>query len=166
MTISSTAKRRVGATGTADAGTSHAVSVPQAQLGHDVVAVSEWWEQAACAGRDPTWWSEQRPMWPAAVALCLSCPVRQSCLAEAVAYRDNGVIRGGMLLIDSPKRGHTATPLICDHCRRRPVRVSERGRATRYCGSACRAAASRARADQSERVAAAHRRNPRRSAVA
>lgn len=106
-----------------------------------------WWQRAACAGRDPAWWSaEDRPMWPAAVRLCLSCPVRDSCLAEAVAQRDNGVIRGGMLLVDTP-RGHTVVPLICANCGRRPVRHTDRGGVPRYCGRACQAANNQRRAN-------------------
>jgi hypothetical protein len=96
-----------------------------------------WWQRAACAGRDPTWWSaEDRPMWQSAVRLCLSCPVRESCLAEAVRQRDNGVIRGGMLLVDT-SRGYAVVPLICANCGRRPVRPTESGGVPRYCGRTC-----------------------------
>jgi Transcription factor WhiB len=96
-----------------------------------------WWDRAACAGRDPTWWSsEERPMWPAAVRLCLSCPVRDSCLQDAVQRRDNGVIRGGMLLVDT-SRGYAAVPLICANCGLRPVRLTESGGVPRYCGRTC-----------------------------
>lgn len=99
-----------------------------------------WWQHAACAGRDPTWWSaEDRPMWPAAVRLCLSCPVRDRCLAEAVQQRDNGVIRGGMLLVDT-SRGYAVVPLICANCGRRPVRLSSTGGVPRYCGRTCQVA--------------------------
>jgi hypothetical protein len=96
-----------------------------------------WWDRAACAGRDPAWWSsEERPMWPAAVRLCLSCPVRDSCLEDAVRQRDNGVIRGGMLLVDT-SRGYAAVPLICANCGLRPVRLTESGGVPRYCGRTC-----------------------------
>jgi Transcription factor WhiB len=96
-----------------------------------------WWDRAACVGRDPTWWSsEERPMWQAAVRLCLSCPVRDSCLADAVQQRDNGVIRGGMLLVDT-SRGYAAVPLICANCGLRPVRLTESGGVPRYCGRTC-----------------------------
>jgi transcription factor WhiB len=96
-----------------------------------------WWHQAACAGRNPAWWSsEERPMWPSAVRLCLSCPVRKSCLEEAVEQRDNGVIRGGMLLVDT-SRGYAAVPLICANCGLRPVRMTESGGVPRYCGRTC-----------------------------
>lgn len=103
-----------------------------------------WWQLAACAGTDPAWWSsEARPMWPAAVRLCLSCPVRQACLEEAVRQRDNGVIRGGMLLVDT-SRGYTTVPLICANCGRRPVRPTESGAVPRYCGRTCQVASNRA----------------------
>jgi hypothetical protein len=109
-----------------------------------------WWQRAACAGRDPTWWSSDvRPMWPAAVRLCLSCPVRDSCLEEAVRQRDNGVIRGGMLLVDT-SRGYSTVPLICAHCGRRPVRLNGSGGVPRYCGRTCQVA-SYQRTARSER---------------
>lgn len=159
-------KLRAGdAASSRDGDASHtAASASQPQSSRRLAVTGGWWERAACAGRDPTWWSEQRLMWPAAVTVCLSCPVRESCLADAVAQRDNGVIRGGMLLVDSPKRGHTATSLVCDYCRRKPVRVSTRGRATRYCGSACQTAASRARASPPGQAAAGQS-GPSRSAA-
>jgi hypothetical protein len=78
-------------------------------------------------------------MWPAAVRLCLSCPVRESCLADAVAQRDNGVIRGGMLLVDT-SRGYSVVPLICANCGLRPVRLTETGGVPRYCGRTCQVA--------------------------
>lgn len=103
-----------------------------------------WWQRAACAGRNPTWWSsEDRPKWPAAVRLCLTCPVRESCLAEAVRQHDSGVIRGGMLLVDT-SRGYGAVPLICANCGRRPVRLTESGGIPRYCGRTCQASHQRA----------------------
>jgi hypothetical protein len=99
-----------------------------------------WWHRAACAGWDPGWWSsDERPMWPAAVRLCLSCPVRDSCLEEAVRQRDNGVIRGGMLLVDT-SRGYSTVPLICANCGLRPVRLTESGGVPRYCGRTCQVA--------------------------
>jgi hypothetical protein len=102
--------------------------------------VDRWWQRAACAGRDPAWWSaDNRVMWPTAVRLCLSCPVRDSCLAEAVGQRDNGVIRGGMLLADT-SRGYTMVPLICTNCGVRPVRLTGNGGVPRYCGRACQMA--------------------------
>jgi hypothetical protein len=99
-----------------------------------------WWQQAACAGQNPTWWSsDDRPMWQNAVRLCLSCPVRDSCLEDAVRQRDNGVIRGGMLLVDT-SRGYTVVPLICANCGLRPVRLTESGGVPRYCGRTCQVA--------------------------
>jgi hypothetical protein len=117
-----------------------------------VHAIDRWWQRAACAGRDPTWWSsEDRPMWPAAVRLCLSCPVRESCLAEAVQQRDNGVIRGGMLLVDT-SRGYSVVPLICANCGLRPVRPTETGGVARYCGRTCQLAGNPRRSRPAGRI--------------
>jgi hypothetical protein len=102
-----------------------------------------WWDHALCAGRDPAWWSDDRRMWPAAVKLCLSCPVRETCLREAIAQRDNGVIRAGMLLADT-SRGYTVVPLICANCGRRPVRLTLSGGVPRYCGRTCQMASRQA----------------------
>lgn len=111
-----------------------------------------WWQQAACAGRDPTWWSsDDRPMWPSAVRLCLSCPVRESCLQEAVQQRDNGVIRGGMLLVET-SRGYTVVPLICANCGLRPVRLTESGGVPRYCGRTCQVASYQHRTRVGSRI--------------
>lgn len=84
-------------------------------------------------------------MWPSAVRLCLSCPVRDRCLDDAVEQRDNGVIRGGMLLVDGG-RGHNVVPLICAHCNRRPVRLTLTGGVPRYCSRTCQVANNRATA--------------------
>lgn len=101
---------------------------------------NRWWQLAACAGQDPAWWSaEGRPMWPNAVRLCLSCPVREACLEEAVRQHDNGVIRGAMLLVET-SRGHSTVPLVCANCGRRPVRLTENGGVPRYCGRTCQVA--------------------------
>lgn len=81
-------------------------------------------------------------MWSAAVRVCLSCPVRGACLDEAVRQRDNGVIRGGMLLVDT-SRGYNTVPLICANCGRRPVRPTESGAVPRYCGRTCQVASNR-----------------------
>lgn len=112
---------------------------------------ARWWQQAACAGRNPTWWSsDDRPMWQNAVRLCLSCPVRDNCLDEAVRQRDNGVIRGGMLLVDT-SRGYSMVPLICANCGLRPVRLTESRGVPRYCGRTCQVA-SYQRRDRNGRV--------------
>jgi Transcription factor WhiB len=63
-----------------------------------------WWNEAACRGRDPQWWSGDRLMATAAVAICLTCPVREPCLEEALATGDYGVIRGGILVIKKRSR--------------------------------------------------------------
>lgn len=102
-----------------------------------------WWRRAACAGRDPAWWSaEDRPRWPDAVRLCLACPVRERCLEDAVRQGDNGVIRGGMLLVGSA-RGPNQVSLICANCGLRPVRVTESGGVPQYCGRTCQLASHR-----------------------
>lgn len=45
-----------------------------------------WMDQALCAGHDPEKFFPGRKPTPASVrALCLACPVRQECLAHALA---------------------------------------------------------------------------------
>ena len=85
-------------------------------------ASSDWWTRAACAGHDPEWWSDDRTMRPLAVEICLACPVRAACLAEALRTGDKGVVRGGMLILDSRRpRGDRAVDLVCSECRISPV---------------------------------------------
>lgn len=95
-----------------------------------------WWRQAACADRDPSWWTEdQRSMWWLAVRLCLGCPVRQLCLADARAGHESGVVRGGSLF--SQRRGRCVeTSLVCPKCGMRPRKLRGRSLWT-YCGSQC-----------------------------
>jgi hypothetical protein len=57
---------------------------------------SEWWKEAACVSHDPEWWSDDLAMRPQAVRICLGCPVRSSCVADAVRVGESGVIRGAM----------------------------------------------------------------------
>jgi len=85
-------------------------------------ASSDWWTRAACAGHDPEWWSDDRMMRPLAVEICLACPVRAACLADALRTGDKGVVRGGMLILDSRRpRGDRAVDLVCSECRISPV---------------------------------------------
>lgn len=101
-----------------------------------------WWHQAACVGRDPSWWSDRSDT-TQAVRVCLECPVRQQCLADAIAHRDDGVIRGGMWLTVT-SRHYSVTSLICGGCGVRPVSAS-RGNVARYCGPTCRASSAATR---------------------
>jgi hypothetical protein len=64
-------------------------------------ARASWWDQAACIGQNPEWWSDDADGWEAAVEICASCVARKCCLAEALALGDVGVIRGGMLFRNS-----------------------------------------------------------------
>ena len=96
-------------------------------------ASSEWWTRAACVGYDPEWWSDDRSMRPVAVEICLICPVRDPCLADALRERDKGVVRGGVLILDSRRRREVrAIDLICSQCRSNPV-VMTATRQDRFC---------------------------------
>jgi WhiB family redox-sensing transcriptional regulator len=110
-------------------------SNPARQRRTDMRNDTSWLARAACVGHDPTWWSDPHDATPAAVQLCLGCPVRKRCLDDALRNRDNGVIRGGMWLARS-SRGYTVTSLICRHCKARPVQVAKSAIA-QYCGYAC-----------------------------
>ena len=79
---------------------------------------------AACVGRNPEWWSDDRTMRPLAVQVCLGCPVRKPCLAEAVKGSDVGVVRGGMLITGTRARGRNFIDLVCAYCRSRPVTMT------------------------------------------
>ena len=94
-----------------------------------------WWEQAACAGHDPDWWSDNIRMRHRAVEICLACPVRQACLTEARRTRDLGVVRGGMLFVRE-RNGSVTISMVCAHCHVRPVHITPTGHGT-YCGSYC-----------------------------
>jgi Transcription factor WhiB len=98
-----------------------------------------WWCRAACVGHDPEWWADDTNMLGEAVRICLSCPVRRQCLAEALRNNDFGVIRGGMFFERIDRRSR-AIPLTCVECHVRPVQGKRRG-TDRYCGPRCRAIA-------------------------
>ncbi|MFI6133929.1 WhiB family transcriptional regulator [Micromonospora sp. NPDC051141] len=111
---------------------------------------SGWWRQAACAGSDANWWTDNCPDRSLAVRICLGCPVRQACLADGLANGDNGIIRGGMLLCRTRRRTE-AVPLLCAQCGRSPVTCGRAG-AGRYCGRRCAAIARSRRAAAPARV--------------
>jgi WhiB family transcriptional regulator, redox-sensing transcriptional regulator len=53
-------------------------------------AVSDWRSEAACRGRDSSWWLDDRAgSWESTVAVqvCRRCPVRGECLAFAIDVR-------------------------------------------------------------------------------
>lgn len=103
-----------------------------------------WRGSAACAGHNPEWWADDWSMRPTAVQICLGCPVREACLADALRWGDFGVVRGAMLLVEVNRRGRPVS-LVCAHCGTRPVRATPTGYA-RYCGPGCQSAASYRRA--------------------
>ncbi len=103
-------------------------------------AASAWWRLAACADRDPEWWADDRDMRSVAVGICLSCPVREQCLADAIRTGAAGVVRGAMLFLNA-RGGTTAVSLVCVVCGQRAVRVTTKGHA-RYCSRVCAAARS------------------------
>jgi hypothetical protein len=58
-------------------------------------AASSWLELAACRGRDPRWWFAHADSFETAVArsICARCPVRQPCLADALAVEAGADVR-------------------------------------------------------------------------
>lgn len=102
-----------------------------------------WWELAACAGKNPDWWQgdQNRSMLGVAVATCMGCPVRDPCLAEAMAVRDSGVVRGGMLLTLPRGGDYQIISLVCSACGTRPVEIKQSGRLPELC-LGCRGASS------------------------
>ncbi len=60
-------------------------------------AKRDWARQAACRGADTTmWFPEPRQPADAAKAVCASCPVRDECLAYALASRQRFGVWGGL----------------------------------------------------------------------
>lgn len=103
-------------------------------------AADHWWERAACAGADPDGWlaDQDRSKLAVAVATCMGCPVAAPCLAEAIAAKDSGVVRGGMLLVLTRRGKYQITSLICSACGVRPVEIRQSGRLPELC-LGCRA---------------------------
>lgn len=61
----------------------------------------EWWDQAACARvGSPDWWDNPSSGvtldHARAVAVCVTCPVKDRCLADAVAAGGEHNIRAGL----------------------------------------------------------------------
>jgi hypothetical protein len=99
------------------------------------IGPTDWWRLAACVGHDPEWWSDDLRRRVTAVRICVACPVRQWCLKDAIAGKDIGVVRAGVLFERTPN-GRRMTNLICVQCDRQPVQII--GRPTRsYCGKVC-----------------------------
>lgn len=91
-----------------------------------------WWHQAHCRTHDPEWWADNLSMRPAAVAICIACPVRAACRADALRQHGQGVIRAGLLLTRG-RHGGRVTSLICSHCATRPVVMLANSHGV-YCG--------------------------------
>lgn len=69
--------------------------------------VDDWYDRAACAGRDPEYWDlpkcalQLTPANERALKICQTCPVISPCLDRARRTRPRGVIQGGLVW-----RGH------------------------------------------------------------
>ena len=99
-------------------------------------SVVDWWTQAACAGYDPEWWSDDLAGRRAAVRICATCPVRAACLEDARRQGDLGVVRGGALLMRS-RHGLRVTLLFCERCGEAPL-PGAGTRAARWYPHTCR----------------------------
>ena len=97
----------------------------------DSIAWEPWQSHAACRGHDPEWWADDMAHRRQAVAICIQCPVRPACLADAERQRDVGVVRGGVLLREVRGRRKNVW-LICARCQRRPASIGGRV-VRRYC---------------------------------
>jgi len=70
----------------------------------------EWWDHATCArrGYDATWWDVDKKTDDTnvsknqikAIALCVECPVRGECIADAIKNGGETTIRGGYLPLE------------------------------------------------------------------
>jgi Transcription factor WhiB len=97
----------------------------------------KWWKNAACASHDPEWWSGDLSMRQAAVKICLTCPVRRSCTADAKRLGDTGVVRGAMLFTKSRQNRPRVVDLVCVQCGARPVIMTKTGQDTLCGGYRC-----------------------------
>lgn len=109
------------------------------QRGQATVTIRKgpWWERAACQGENPAMWEldSTEELIQAGERICWEqCPVSKSCLKDAVARRDVGVVRGGERL-----RGAKAQPwrkTVTHECR--GCSTLFRGfQGRRYCTPAC-----------------------------
>ena len=91
---------------------------------------SDWWKDAACTRHDPEWWSDDRVMRQAAVRICLTCPVRRACIADATRAGDTGVVRGAMLFTRTSQDESSIVSLVCVQCGVRPVNMTKTGQDT------------------------------------
>ena len=70
---------------------------------HEPVRGEHWQARAACAGMDtemfypPGHHPAIDHVWDEPRAVCLDCPVRDECLADAVEHRDAWGMRGGLV---------------------------------------------------------------------
>lgn len=80
------------------------------------LAVSAWWDLAACAQTDPElWFPEKGATNPDAARICATCPVKQQCLEDALASGDPHGVRGG-LSPNQRARLPQSQPRACRHC--------------------------------------------------
>jgi len=100
------------------------------------VESSPWWARAACRGFDPEWWSDDACLRQQAVEICIGCPVRAPCRADALRTGGEGTVRAG-LLWKRRREGCVVASLICAGCAERPVLMVAR-RFGLYCGRCAR----------------------------
>lgn len=72
-----------------------------------------WWDYATCGrrGYDATWWDVDKKTDDTnvskkqikAIALCVKCPVRGECIADAIKNGGETTIRGGYLPLEQQK---------------------------------------------------------------
>lgn len=126
---------------------------------------ANWLDQSACAEIGPGLWDDQPVEGPrqkerreeSAKAICAGCPVKSACLAHAVAHRMRGGIWGGLteaerdatapapVAVPEPPQTSCGKAIGTDAGMRRHSRRHEPG-----C-TACRAAASQAKAERKAR---------------
>jgi WhiB family redox-sensing transcriptional regulator len=96
-------------------------SVPRAWVGYSLLALSRrrrWTERALCRDHgEPEWWYPERSSVNRAAggltlpekrakAICVTCPVREACLREALEMRDPWGIWGGTLPWERERVAH------------------------------------------------------------
>lgn len=98
-----------------------------------MIRSTEWQKEAICSRRPANWWDIGDPGNAKAKDLCGLCPVRRTCLTQALTDRVRDVIQGGR-----EHYGTTKAPQSRPCCGTNCDRQIRSSRQIAYCSSGCR----------------------------